>query len=72
MAIDRSLAWGRAYGLTEQGREAAAAEESCDCVLEWRGGVLGCPKCSTVWTLARSGDLRGTLHQAAIDWKRGH
>jgi hypothetical protein len=71
MAIDRSVSRGCGYVVTEEGHTAAAEQESCDCVLEWRGGLLGCPNCSTVWTTARGMGAAFTPKQGALDWKYG-
>jgi len=48
------------YVLTEDGREALRARETCECQPRPDGGYMVCARCGTVWKLDTYG--RGVQH----------
>jgi len=48
----------RLYVVTDDGRAAASAEDSCDCEYRWTVGLLVCSKCGTGVGVGRNSDYR--------------
>lgn len=59
MATSRIVPHQARFLLTEYGREALRARETCECEPRPDGGLLVCPKCGTVWSLPRYQSSRG-------------
>jgi len=54
MSTQLSVGSQRLYVVTDDGRAAASAEDSCECVLMREDSLLVCQNCGTAWAMGRN------------------